>query len=324
MCPMLLFAVAMLVGFAMLIWSADQIVIGSGGAARNLGISPMLIGLTVVGFATSLPEVIVSATAALAGVPNLAIGNALGSNIANIGLVIGVSAAVRPLAVRSETLRKELPVMLAVCVAPVLLFANLELSRLDGLLLLGGLVLFIWWVARLGLQTRGHDAIEAEYAAELPSDISTGRAMLLIGVGLVVLTAGSNLLVWGSENMARALGVSDLIIGLTLVAIGTSLPELAVSVASARKGETGLALGNIIGSNAFNMLAVVGVAAVLQPTQLEPDAVRLHLPAMLGFTLAFFFIAYNRNETMRVGRSAGALLLGAYLVYLGFVFISIV
>ncbi len=321
---MLLFAVAMLVGFAMLIWSADQIVIGSGAAARNLGISPMLIGLTIVGFATSLPEVIVSATAALAGVPNLAVGNALGSNIANIGLVIGASAAVRPLVVSSETLRKELPVMLAICVAPVLLFADMELGRLDGMLLLAGLVTFIWWVTRLGLQTRGHDAIEAEYAAELPSGISTQRAALLILVGLVVLTAGSNLLVWGSENLARALGVSDLIIGLTVVAVGTSLPELAVSVASARKGEAGLALGNIIGSNAFNMLAVVGVAAALKPAPLEADAVRLHLPAMLGFTLAFFFIAYNRTETMRVGRGAGALLLAAYLAYLGVVFVSIV
>ncbi len=316
---MLLYLTAILAGFLLLVYGADRVVLGAGAIARHFEISPMLIGLTVVGFATSLPEVIVSATAALSGAPNLAIGNALGSNIANIGLVLGVAAMIRPLAIRSSTLSKELPVMLAVSVLPVLLFADSRLSRLDGLLLLGGLVVFMIWVVRLGQSTRGKDPIEAQYAAELPAGVSLRQASIAVFIGIIVLLLGANALVWGSESVARALGVSDLVLGVTVVAIGTSLPELAVSVVSARKGEHGLALGNVIGSNAFNLLAVIGVAASIHPVDLEADAVQLHLPVMVGFSLVFFFIAYNRGETMRVGRAAGILLFAAFCSYLVFV-----
>lgn len=314
---MLLFLLATLAGFALLIWGADRLVLGAGALARNLGIAPLLIGLTVVGFATSLPEVLVSATAALAGATDLAIGNALGSNIANVGLVLAVAALTRPLRAHSETLQRELPVMLAISVVPLLLFIDGRLSRLDGLLLAGALLGFTWWVTRLGMRTAGHDPIEAEYAAELPTGIANRRALLLILLGLLAVLAGSKSLVWGAANLARALSVSETIIGVTMIAVGTSLPELAVSIVSARKGEAGLALGNVIGSNAFNALAVIGVAALVHPAPLDPRVVVFHLPVMLLFSLGFFFIAYNRDETLRVGRWAGAGLLAGYLVYLG-------
>lgn len=312
---MLLYLTAILAGFLLLVWGADRVVLGASAIARHLGVSPMLIGLTVVGFATSLPEVIVSATAALAGAPNLAVGNALGSNIANIGLVLGIAAMTHPLASGSSTLRRELPVMLAVSILPAVLFPDGVLTRLDGWLLLAGLVAFMIWVVRLGRSTHGIDPIEAQYAAELPSDVTPGRATFAVLVGLVTLLAGANALVWGSASLAKALGISDLVLGVTIVAIGTSLPELAVSIVSARKGEHGLALGNVIGSNAFNLLAVIGVAAAIEPARLEADAVRLHLPVMVGFTLAFFVIAYNRDNVMRVGRLAGGALFLAFCCY---------
>jgi len=312
---MLLYLTAILAGFLLLVWGADRVVLGASAIARHLGVSPMLIGLTVVGFATSLPEVIVSATAALAGAPNLAIGNALGSNVANVGLVIGLTALIHPLASGSSTLRKELPVMLAVSVLPAVLFPDGALSRLDGWLLLGGLVAFLAWIVQLGSSSRGVDPIEAQYAAELPADVKPAAATFAVLLGLLTLLAGANALVWGSESVARALGISDLVLGVTIVAIGTSLPELAVSIVSARKGEHGLALGNVIGSNAFNLLAVIGVAAAIEPARLEPDAVLLHLPVMVGFTLAFFVIAYNRDQVMRVGRVAGCALFLAFCCY---------
>ena len=212
--------------------------------------------------------------------------------------------------------------MLAVSISPVLLFPDQFLSRLDGLLLLGGLVIFMWWVLRLGQRSRGKDPIEAEYAAEIPADITMSRAVFSIVIGLTALAVGSEALVWASQSLARALGISDLLIGLTIVAIGTSLPELAVSVVSARKGEHGLALGNVIGSNTFNTLAVIGVAGTLSPAQLDPDAVLIHLPIMLGFTLVFFFFAYNDDDIIEVRRAAGFMLLAGFLVYLTYLVVS--
>jgi cation:H+ antiporter len=309
---------AIVAGLLLVAWGADRVVTGASVIARALNVPPLLIGLTVVGFATSLPEVLVSATAALAGAPNLAVANALGSNIANIGLVTATAAIVRPLHINSPTLRSELPVMLAVSVAPVLIFPDGVLSRLDGLLLLTGLVGFGVWVTRLGLRTRGKDPIESEYAAEIAADLAPQRAALLVVVGLICLGVGSESLVGGSTKLAVRLGISDLIIGLTVVAIGTSLPELAVSVVSARKGELGLALGNVIGSNTFNTLAVIGVAGAIRPATLEPAAVILHLPVMLAFTLAFFFFAYNSGHLIKVSRRAGWVLLSGYVGYLAY------
>lgn len=316
---MLLYAAAMCVGFVCLVWGADRMVTGAAVTARNFGLAPMLIGLTVVGFATSAPEILVSVTAALQGSPNLAIGNAIGSNIANIGLVAGTAALIRPLTVRSETLRRELPAMVAVSILPVILVPDLVLGRFDGLFLLICMLGFFYWIVRLGMRTRGHDTLEAEYAAEIPGDVKQSSAYTSIAIGLAALLLGANSLVWGAENLARELGISELILGLTVVAIGTSLPELAVSVMAVRKGHHGLAFGNIIGSNAFNMLAVVGVAAAIHPATLSDDAVRVHLPVMLAFTVAFFFMSYNYSDMVRLQRIPGGILLLGFLTYYGYV-----
>lgn len=321
---MILEFVAITVGIVLLAWGADRVVMGAGVIARAFHIPPLLIGLTVLGFATSLPEVLVSASAALAGAPNLAVANALGSNIANIGMVTATAAIIAPLAIKSQTLRSELPVMLAVSVTPVLLFPDGVLSRADGAFLLAGLVLFLVWVIRLGLRTRGKDPIEAEYAAEIAAGVPTGKATLILLLGLGTLAAGSEALVWGSTGLAARLGISDLVIGLTIVAIGTSLPELAVSVVGARKGEHGLALGNVIGSNSFNTLAVIGVAGVLHPATLDRDAVVLHLPVMLGFTLVFFFFAYNSGDAIRISRGAGWFALTGFIAYLAYLVSTVI
>ena len=314
-----MYVLSMLFGLSLLIWGADRMVIGAAVTADNLGVSPMLVGLTVVGFATSAPEILVSATAALHGSPNLAVGNALGSNIANIGLVAGMAATIQPLEVRSQTLSRELPVMLAVSVIPVLLFPDQMLGRIDGIFLLLVFVGFLYWIVKLGIKTHGHDPIESEYSEDMPSGISPRKAWMWIAVGLAVLVIGSEFLVSGAKNFAQALGISELVVGVTLLAVGTSLPELAVSVVSIRKGHHGLALGNIIGSNAFNTLAVLGVAAVIHPAQLDLDTVRLHLPVMLAFTVAFFFMAYNYNGSMRLNRFSGAALLIGFVVYHSYV-----
>jgi len=310
-----MYSAAIVVGLVLLIWGADLMVDGASVTARNLGVSPMLVGLTVVGFATSAPEILVAITAALSGAPNLAIGNAIGSNIANIGLIGGITAAAWPLTVHSQTLRRELPAMVAVSIVPVIFFLDSRLGRVEGLLLLVAFAGFMYWVIQLGLRTRGHDSIEEEYASEIPADMSMKAALTRIVVGLAALSIGANSLVWGSESVALALGISDMIIGITIVAIGTSLPELAVSLTSARKGEHGLAFGNIIGSNGFNSLAVIGIAASITPADLDPGAIRLHLPVMLAFTLAFFFLAYNWSGTIRVSRNAGAALLCGFVAY---------
>lgn len=316
---MILYVSSLFAGLILLIWSADRMVVGAAVIARNLGVTPMLIGLTVVGFATSAPEILVSATAAIRDASNLALGNAFGSNIANIGLVVGVAAIIQPLTVKSETLSRELPAMVAVSLIPVILLINLTLSRLDGVILLIAFLCFIYWVIKLGKRSSGHDTIEAEYATEIPDGVTQQMAILWIIIGLVAVLVGANALVWGSLNIAREIGVSDLVIGVTVVAIGTSLPELAVSVVAARKGLHGLALGNIIGSNAINMLAVIGVAGVIRPATLDLAAVQLHLPVLLGFTVAFFFIAYNSDGTLRVGRLEGAALVVSFIIYQGYI-----
>ncbi|MFQ5633782.1 MAG: calcium/sodium antiporter [Gammaproteobacteria bacterium] len=312
-----MYSVAIFAGLALLVWGAELMVVGASVTARRLGVSPMLVGLTVVGFATSAPEILVAVAAGLNKLPDLAIGNAIGSNIANIGLVGGLTALCWPLTVDSRTLRGELMAMSAASMVPLLFFHDDRLDRLEGLVLLAIFAGFIYWITQLGLRTRGHDIIETEYASEMPTGISRRGATMRLAGGLVALSAGAESLVWGSQSAALSLGVSSMIVGVTVVAIGTSLPELAVSLASARKGEHALAFGNIIGSNGFNSLAVIGIAAAIAPGTTDPGAGAFHLPVMLGFTIAFFFMAYNWSGTIRVTRTAGAVLLIGFVVYLG-------
>jgi len=319
---MLLYASALVSGIALLIWGADRMVIGASVTARQMGVSPMIVGLTVVGFATSAPEIVVSIMAALNGIPNLAIGNAIGSNIANIGLVGGMTALLWPLKVASPTLRREFPAMIAVSVLPLILLPDTFLSRPEGLFLLCAFAGYFYWIVQLGMRTRGHDSIEAEYASEIPADMKRSLAAWWMILGLALLIGGSKILVWGGENITRELGITETVLGITIVAVGTSLPELAVSILAARKGEHGLAFGNIIGSNGFNMLAVIGITAAIHPVALDSITVTLHFPAMLAFTVALFFMTYNQSGIIRVSRGAGAILLTSFIAYHAYVAIE--
>ncbi len=304
-----------LAGFVLLVWGADRFVVGAGATARNLGVTPLLIGLTIVAFATSAPEIFVSAMAAWKGTPGLAIGNALGSNTANVGLVLGVTALVMPMDIRSQTLQREMPALLAVTLLTLMLFLDGHLSGVDGIVLLAGLVLLMSWIVRLGFRSAATDPMHAEYAAEIPSNMRMGAAVVWLLIGLAVLLLGSHMLVWGAQKLAIGLGVSDLIIGITIVAVGTSLPELAVSIVAALKQEHGLVIGNIIGSNMYNLLAVIGLAAVIHPHDFNRSVLTLHFPVMIGFTLVLFAMAYNITGQGRVNRVEGGALMLAFATY---------
>lgn len=314
---MLSYVAATIAGFVLLMWGADRFVVGAASTARNLGVPPLLIGLTLVGMATSGPEIFVSVTASLAGDPALAAGNAIGSNIANIGLVLGMTALISPITVRSTTLRREMPALLAVTLIVTMVFVNLRLGRIEGVLLIVTLVLVLYWLVVLGSRSGPSDPISLDYAAEIPQNMPMGRALGWLLVGLVVLLVGSNLLVWGAQQLAVAFGVSELVIGLTVVAVGTSLPELAVSIISALKGEHDMAIGNIIGSNLFNSLAVVGIAGLIHPSVFDREVLTAHLPMMIGLTLALFLMTYNFAGNSRIRRTEGAFLLVAFFCYHG-------
>lgn len=313
---LLLSTAAVVAGFILLVWGADRFVHGASASARNLGISPIIIGLTIVGFGTSTPEVLVSTMAALQGNPGLAIGNAIGSNIANIGLVLGTTALITPLRVRSEILQREYPIMFAIMVLTLLLLLDLQLSRLDGLVLLTGLLLLIVWMVRLGLRQQRHDPLAGEYDRGIPRHIPTRRALIWLVIGLGVLLLSSHMLVWGAVNIAQAMGVSDLVIGLTVVAIGTSLPELAASVMSAIRKEPDIAIGNIIGSNMFNLLAVIGIPALIAPGPVDPIILSRDMVTMIALSIALFAMAYGFGRPGRINRIEGGLLLLAYCGYL--------
>jgi len=318
--------IAVVVGFVLLIGGADRFVTGAAATARNLGVSPVLIGLTIVGFGTSAPELLVSGLAAAEGRPLLGVGNAFGSNIANIGMVLGIAALVRPMQIHSQITRRELPaLMLTVLVASALVI-DLELGVWDGVLLLAGLSLMMLWVVREGLRQRAdgrQDALAADFEDEMPDQMSTARAVAWLLLGLLVLVGSSHMLVWGAAEIAQLMGVSELVIGLTVVAIGTSLPELAASVAAALKNEHELAVGNIVGSNMFNTLGVFGLPALIAPGPVTEALLLRDAPVMLGFTAALLLLAlWRRGEAQQgqIGRVAGVLLLGSwvtYMVYLG-------
>lgn len=319
---MLLNVVEVVAGLALLIWGADRFVHGAAAGARNLGIAPLLIGLTVVAFATSAPEILVSVVAALRGEPGLAIGNAIGSNIVNIGLVLGCTALLRPIEMRSATLRREMPALLAVTLLTVSLFLDNFLSRVDGLVMLTGLIIVMIWLARLGMRSAANDPLVVDFDAEIPRDVSMRMAILWLLVGLLVLLIGAELLVDGAIEIARAIGVTEVVIGITLVALGTSLPELAVSLVSVMKNEYGLAIGNIVGSNIFNLLAVIGVAAAIEPAALAPSVLSLHTFVMVAFTLVLFAMTYDYDGKSELSRIEGFSLFAAYCAYGSYVVVQ--
>jgi cation:H+ antiporter len=306
---------AVVTGFGMLVWGADRFVHGAAATARNLGVSTLVIGLTIVGFGTSAPEMLVSAMAALSGNSGLAVGNAIGSNITNIGLVIGVTALVCPLVVNSATLRREFPLLFMVMLLALALVLDNYLSHLDGWILLGGLGFLVLWLVRLGLTGKRPEPMTKEYAREIPK-ISLRVALLWTLIGLIVLLISSRILVYGAVNIAHRLGVSDLVIGLTIVAIGTSLPELAASVMSALKKEPDIALGNVIGSNMFNLLGVLGLPGAINPVAIEPQVLTRDFTFMIGLTIAMFVFAYGFKKPGQINRLEGSILLGGYVAYM--------
>lgn len=310
-----------LIGFVALVWGADRFIAGASATARNLGVSPLIIGLTVIGFGTSAPEMVVSGVAALQGNPGIAIGNALGSNIANIALILGVAGCMYPLQVDSQTLRREYPILMIVTVGVALFMLDRQLSTSDGVILLLGLLAMSSWMAFIGMRRAGPDPMAAEFASEIPSDMSTGVALSWVLFGMIVLPVSSQILVTGAKTIAEIIGVSDLVIGLTVLAIGTSLPELAASIASVLKREHELVIGNIIGSNMFNLLGVLGIAAVIKPTTVPTAALTRDYPVVLGLTMLLVVMSYGfRGRPGRISRRDGVILLLTYLAYQALVF----
>ena len=303
-------------GFVLLAWSADRFVVGASAMAYNLKVSPLVIGLTIVGLGTSAPEMMVSALASWQGNSGLAVGNALGSNIINTGLILGFTAMVIPLNVHSSILKRELPVLLLVMMVALLLLMDGTLGRLDGSLLLTGMAVMLIWMIRLGRTSpTGEDPMSAEFADEIPTTLSMGRAVFWLIVGGLVLLGSSRLLVWGAVSIAESMGVSDLVIGLTIVALGTSMPELAATVMSAIKGEHDIALGNVIGSNIFNLLVVLGLPGLINPATIDTEVLTRDYPVMIGLTLALFVMAYGFRGPGRINRIEGTLLVLAFCAY---------
>ncbi len=312
---MILALLALVGGLALLVWSADRFVDGAAATARHLGMPALLIGMVIIGFGTSAPEMVVSAFAAAEGNPGLAIGNAYGSNIANIALILGLTALISPVAVHSSILRKELPILAAVTALAAWQMYNRDITRLDAWILLGVFALIMFWTIREGLKNRG-DTLEAQAVQEIDiKEMPLGKALLWLLIGLVLLIGSSRLLVWGAVSIARHFGVSDLVIGLTIVAIGTSLPELASSLAAIRKNEHDLALGNIIGSNLFNTLAVVGIAGAIHPLVVGPEVFNRDVMVMAALTLSLFVFGFGFKKQGRINRAEGALLLLSYAGY---------
>jgi len=310
----MLIAVAQIIGgFILLVWGADRLVAGASSLARNLGVAPLIIGLTIIAFGTSAPELVVSAVAAYRGNAGLAVGNAIGSNIANIGLVLGITAIVYPLKVESEILKREYPILILIMIASFIMAADMLYSRTEGWLLLTGLAALLIWMVRFGLKRGPEDPLTEEFAAEIPTDMPTRVAVKWLLVGLVILPLSSRFLVEGAVTVARVLEVSEAVIGLTIVAFGTSLPELAAALTSALRREDDLAIGNIIGSNMFNILGVLGIAATIHPVHIQEIMLKRDFPVMFILTVLLFFMAYGINGPGRISRKSGFLLLTIFL-----------
>ena len=319
---MLTATIQLVAGFLLLVWGADRLVTGASAFARNLGVSPLVIGLTIIGFGTSAPELVVSAVATLKGNPGLAIGNAIGSNIANMGLVLGATALIYPLRMESQALKREYPMLLLIMLVCFLMALDGFYSRLEGYALLAGLLVVVIWIIRLGLHRPLSDPLAKEFDAEIPRDVPTKTALFWLAVGLFVLPVSSTFLVDGAITIARALHVTDTVIGLTIVALGTSLPELATAITAALHKEDDLAIGNIIGSNMFNLLGVLGIAAVLQPVELLPIILARDFPAMFLITGALYLMASDFRGPGHIGRRSGSVLLVMFTSYFILVWMS--
>ena len=320
---MLMSIAAIVVGLAILVWSADRFVDGAAAIAQHLGVSNLIIGITVVGFGTSAPEIAVSVIAVLEEVPGIAVGNAIGSNIANIGLILGITALLAPISVSSGLIRSEYPLLFGATVVLVWCLYDLQLDRLDGFLLLGLLVVIMTYMIR------SHRKVKVETDAEVEDEddesMSNKAAWLWILLGLILLIGSSRMLVWGASNIAHSLGVSELVIGLTIVALGTSLPELAASIASLKKSIPDMAIGNVIGSNLFNSLAVVGIPPLIHGFEIDSAALHRDVPVMVVLTLLLFAMSFGGNQRLnQIGRFKGVVLVALFAAYQGYLYFEVV
>ncbi len=301
-------------GLAILYYGAEWLVKGASSLALRFGIRPLVVGLTVVALGTSMPEFVVNFFAALSGEDNLALGNIVGSNIANIGLILGVSALVMPLGVAKSTLRREYPMLLGVMTLFYLLALDGLISRLDGGLLVGALVLFLLFLIHDARRTTSQRAAEEALNDVIePEPASMPRKhILMIVFGVVFLALGAQLMVNAATTFAEAFGIPSIVIGLTVVAIGTSLPELAASVVGAMHGEDDLSLGNVIGSNLLNVMFVIGLVSLIRPIVVAPEALNTHFPVMIAFSLLIFPLA---RSGFRINRIEGSVLLSCFVGY---------
>lgn len=299
------------VGLAVLSWSADRFVFGASAIAKNIGISPMVIGMTIVAMGSSAPEIMVAASASMAGNTDTAVGNAIGSNITNIGLVLGLTALFKPLQVSSSTIRREMPIVLVVSLVAAWFLADLQLARIEGIILMVLFFVVIGGLTWLSIQADRRDPYGTETDQEIPSDVPTSKAVFWIVIGMILLPLSADLMVDSAVNIARFLGMSELMIGLTIIAVGTSLPELAASIAGVLKGEDDLALGNIIGSNIFNILAVLAMPGLIAPGFIDPNAASRDVYVMLGFTILLLLFSFGLRGVRKITRwEGGALMLG--------------
>jgi len=311
----------LLSGLVLLVWSADKFVDGSAATARHYGVSPLFIGMIIVGFGTSVPEMTVSVLAAIQGNPGIAIGNAYGSNITNIALILGATALLRPVQFQSAVLRKELPVLVGVTLLTAWQVSDGELSRADAAVLLLVFAALITWTIVTNIQNR-NGTVSAATESIQESGLSRRAAITWMFVGLVLIVVSSKLFVWGAVRIAGLMGVSELIIGLTIVAIGTSLPEFASSLAASRKGENDIIVGNIIGSNLFNTLVVIGLAAAVKPMHVDHEVIYRDLPTMGFLTVLLLLMGFRKRGTAQISRLNGGVLVVIYAIYMAYLLLT--
>jgi cation:H+ antiporter len=307
--------VIFLIGLAVLSWSADRFVYGASALAKNIGVSPMMIGLTIVAMGSSAPEIVVSVTASLSGSPDTAVGNAIGSNITNIALVLGITALIKPLQVSSGTLKREFPLLFAMCLLAVYVLHDQMLNFYEGAFLIGMFFVVLAGMGWLSVYAEKGDKLADDNESEIPTGVSTSVAVLWVLVGLVMLPLSAHFLVESAVFIAKYFGISDLVIGLTIIALGTSLPELAACIAGVLKGEDDLAMGNIIGSNIFNILAVLGMPGLIAPGLIDPAAATRDMYVMLGLTVMLLVFSFNFVGTRRINRVEASILLASFIGY---------
>ncbi|MAD04535.1 calcium/sodium antiporter [Pseudoalteromonas shioyasakiensis] len=316
--------VILIIGFAALVWSADRFVYGAAALAKNMGIPTLIIGLTVVAMGSSAPEMMVSASAALADKTDTAVGNAVGSNITNILLVLGVTALLRPLSVSSLTLKREMPLVLLISVAAWYVFSDNYFSFTEGIALMVAFAVFIGGLVIVSLRAKNQDdPFVSEACEDVPNDVSTKSAVFWLVIGMILLPISSHFLVGSAVDIAKYFGLSDLVIGLTIIAIGTSLPELAACIAGVLKNEDDLALGNIVGSNIFNLLAVLPLAGIINPSIIDPSAANRDALIMIAATVVLMAMSLNFKGARRINRVEGGFLLVAFIAYQGYIFSQI-